>query len=65
MDKNIGKTDRLLRLSLAAIMVVIALTITSPLRWIAWLVAAIMIVTSLVSICPIYSILGIKTCKTR
>jgi len=67
MDKNMGKTDRTLRLVLAVVLAAVALTgaVSGWLYWAAILVAVVMAVTALVGNCPAYSILGIKTCTVR
>lgn len=69
MKKNMGKTDRIMRLTIAAIIVALYVThtITGALGIGLLVLAAIFVGTSLVSTCLIYSLLGICTrheCKT-
>lgn len=65
MKKNVGNLDRIIRLLIAAVIAVLFLTktITGTLGIILLVLAAILILTSLINFCPIYAILGMKTCK--
>lgn len=67
MTVNMGKIDRGLRLVLAAILVYAAFATEAlgagPLFWIALAVAAVFTLTALVGNCPLYSIVGIRTCR--
>lgn len=65
MKKNVGNVDRIIRLLIAAVIAVLFLTktFTGTLGIILLVVAAILILTSLINFCPIYAILGIKTRK--
>lgn len=68
MTTNMGKLDRGLRLAIAAALVGLAFGTTALggglLFWGALVVAGIFTLTSIVGNCPIYSIIGIKTCRT-
>lgn len=59
MTRNIGTVDRIARLVLGALLVVLALTGSIGV-W-GWL-GLIFIGTAFVKFCPIYKVLGIKTC---
>ncbi len=68
MTPNIGTTDRALRL-LAGIALLglawlapIALFTSTTALVLATVVGVVMIVTALVRFCPLYAVLGIKTC---
>lgn len=65
MKKNMGGTDRTIRLLIAALLVVLYFMeiLTGTLGLIGLVVAAVFALTSLVSFCPLYSLVGIKTCK--
>lgn len=67
MKKNMGSTDKLIRFILAAVFIVLYFTniITGTLGIIALVLAAVFILTSLVSFCPLYAPFGITTCKTK
>jgi len=60
MDKNIGDLDRILRLGVGLVLIVLTLTGTIGL-W-GW-VGVIPIATALARRCPAYLPFGIKTCK--
>lgn len=64
MTKNMGALDKSLRLIVAAIAVALALTgtITGTLAIIAYVVAAVFVLTGFVSFCPLYRLVGLRTC---
>lgn len=64
MKKNMGSLDRALRLIVAAVLAVLALngTLAGPLALGAWVIVAVFVVTSLVSFCPLYRVIGMNTC---
>jgi hypothetical protein len=66
MKKNVGSIDKVARIIIAAVLaaVVISSIITGTLGIVALLIAAVLLITSLVGFCPLYRILGISTCKT-
>ena len=65
MKKNMGTADRLIRLIIAALILGLSFThvTTGLLATILIVVAAIFALTSLVSFCPLYTLVGINTCK--
>ncbi|MBX7539777.1 YgaP family membrane protein [Qipengyuania sphaerica] len=65
MRKNMGSLDKTIRLISAAVLVMLALTgtLTGTLAIAAYAIAAIFVVTSLVSVCPAYLPFGISTCR--
>jgi len=67
MKKNMGGTDKAIRLLIAAVIVILAFTkvITGTWAIILFIVAAIMVLTSLISFCPLYLPFGIHTNKTK
>ena len=62
MKKNVGNIDRLLRITLGLVLVVLAATGTLGV-W-AWL-GIVPLATGLTGWCPPYSLLGINTCKNK
>ncbi|MBL7894903.1 MAG: DUF2892 domain-containing protein [Bacteroidia bacterium] len=65
MKKNMGNMDRMIRLILAAVLliVVFATNLTDGvLSYVLLGVSATFILTSLISFCPLYPLLGINTC---
>jgi hypothetical protein len=67
MKKNMGSIDKVIRLLLAVVFILLFVfnTVTGIFGYVLLALAAIFILTSLVSFCPLYAIFGIKTCKTK
>ncbi len=67
MKKNMGGTDRIVRLVVAAIIGVLYFTnvIEGTLAYIFMTLAAVFVITSFISFCPLYSIVGLNTCKVK
>ena len=67
MTKNMGSTDKIIRLILAAIILALYFfdVISGTLGIILVAVAAIFALTSFISFCPAYLPFGINTCKTK
>ncbi|MEO7982439.1 MAG: DUF2892 domain-containing protein [Bacteroidota bacterium] len=65
MKRNMGNTDRFTRILIAALIAALYFTntITGILGYVLLGIAAIFLLTSLISFCPLYTLLGIKTCK--
>lgn len=59
MKSNVGGLDRLLRIVVG--LVLIALAATHVVGWWGWL-GAIPLLTGIVRFCPLYTLLGIRTC---
>jgi len=66
MKKNMGSVDRAMRIIVAIVLVALAATgtISGTLAIAAYVVAAVFLLTSLVSTCPAYLPFGISTCST-
>lgn len=61
MKCNVGQTDRIIRISLAALIAALGLYFSS---W--WgLVGIVPLATGLSLFCPIYKIFGVSTCSTK
>jgi hypothetical protein len=67
MKKNVGNGDRFLRIMIGIIALILVMgnVVEGTLMWVALVVGVIMVVTSSIQICPLYSILGINTCKVK
>jgi hypothetical protein len=65
MKKNMGSTDKLIRVLIAVVIAVLYYLdiIGGTLALVLLALALIFLLTSLVSFCPIYTIFGINTCK--
>ena len=62
MSSNVGTVDRILRAILG--LVLIALVFIGPQSAWGW-IGVIPLATALFGLCPVYSMLGIKTCKVK
>ena len=62
MSRNEGTLDRVLRIILG--LVLLSLIFVGP-QTMWGLVGIVPLVTGLVGICPVYSVLGIKTCSVK
>jgi hypothetical protein len=65
MSINMGSTDKLSRLVIAIVLIVLYYTnvLKDSLGIIALVAALILTITSLIGYCPLYTILGLKTTK--
>ncbi len=66
MKCNVGMVDRSLRALAAAVLLYFAFTAAAfgPLQWLMTAFALIFVLTAIAGNCPIYTALGLKTCKT-
>jgi hypothetical protein len=64
MKKNMGSTDKIIRLIIAAVIGVLFLTniISGTLGIILLALAGIFVLTSVISFCPLYTLFGASTC---
>jgi len=67
MKKNMGKVDKVIRILVAVIILVLYLThvITGTLAVILLILAGVFVVTSLIGTCPLYMPLGLSTRKKQ
>jgi hypothetical protein len=65
MKKNMGTIDRIIRVIIAAVIAVLFFTnqITGTLGIVLIILAAVFLLTSLISFCPLYLPLGLRTNK--
>ena len=64
MIRNVGSTDKIIRLVVGIALVAWALLGTGSYHWIGWL-GVILIATALLGTCLLYIPLGIKTCPAQ
>jgi Protein of unknown function (DUF2892) len=64
MKKNVGSTDKIIRILLAIVFAALFFTgtVTGVLGYVLLALGAIFVLTSLVGFCPIYAVLGMSTC---
>jgi len=67
MKKNLGTVDKIIRVLLAAIITVLYFTgvVTSTLGIVLMVLAVIFLLTSIISICPIYLALGLSSAPKK
>lgn len=67
MKKNMGIADRVIRVIIAAIIAVLFFTgvIEGTLGIVLLVLAGIFVLTSLISVCPLYMPCGIRTCAAE
>jgi len=67
MKKNMGGTDRILRIVLAVVFAVLYFTGTvgGTIGLVILILGAVFLATSLISFCPLYLPFGISTCKAK
>lgn len=64
MKKNMGIADRLVRVLIAAIVGALYYTgvVSGTLGVVLLVLAGVFVATSLISFCPLYTLLGVSTC---
>jgi fatty acid desaturase len=67
MKKNMGNADRIIRIIIAAIIVALYFTniITGTFGIVLLVLAGVFVLTSLISFCPLYAIVGLNTCPAK
>jgi hypothetical protein len=65
MTTNVGTTDRIIRLVVAAVLggLILTNTVEGTLAWVCGVGAAAAVLTAVFRFCGLYTILGISTCK--
>lgn len=64
MKKNMGNLDRMVRILLSIVFAVLFFTgtVSSALGMILLVAGGVFLATSVISFCPLYTVLGINTC---
>lgn len=67
MKKNMGTADKMIRVIIAAIVGVLYFTnvINGTLGIVLMVLAIVFLLTSFISFCPLYTLLGIRTCQLQ
>lgn len=67
MKKNMGGADRIIRIIVALVVAGLYYfkVIDGTLAYVLLAVAAIFLLTSFISFCPLYSIFGLNSCKVK
>ena len=67
MKQNMGGADKIVRILIALIIGVLYFKgiVTGTIGIVLMVLAVVFVVTSLVSFCPLYTLFGVSTCKTK
>jgi fatty acid desaturase len=67
MKKNMGNTDRLIRIVLAVIFAILYFTntVTGTFGIILLILGGVFLLTSFISFCPLYTLIGLNTCPAK
>lgn len=67
MKKNMGNTDKIIRVIIAVIIAALYFTgtITGTLGIVLLVLAGVFVITSFMSFCPLYAPFGLSTCPTK
>ncbi len=63
MKLNVGTTDRKIRIAIANVAAILAVVVGGTFGVVLWVVAAIMLATGIVRVCPLYLPFKISTNK--
>ena len=63
MERNAGTVDRVIRLLLGILLLGLYGALEPPLKYLT-LFGLVLVATAITGICPLYSLFGIRTCKT-
>ena len=66
MKKNMGSTDKIIRVLLAAVFAFLYFgnVVSGTVGILLLVLAAVFLLTSIVSFCPLYTLVGVNTCPT-
>jgi len=65
LQKNVGETDKKIRITLGVIAVFLATQIPEWPRWVLLIMGVVLIFTGLFQFCGLYTLFGVNTCKTK
>lgn len=67
MKKNMGNADRFIRIFVAVIFAILYLTntVSGTLGIVFLAIAIIFLLTSFISFCPLYTVIGVNTCGRK
>ena len=67
MKKNMGSADKIIRILIAAMIITLYVTnvLSGTVAIILLVIAGIFVLTSFVSFCPVYTLLGVNTCANK
>lgn len=64
MNKNVGSADKVVRVLVGLGLLSLVFVLQGNMRWLG-LIGLVPLGTALMGFCPLYAMIGIKTCKTK
>jgi hypothetical protein len=64
-QKNVGETDKKIRISLGVVSVFLATQVAAWPRWVLLILGVVLILTGLFQFCGLYTLFGINTCQKK
>jgi hypothetical protein len=64
MEKNVGNTDRLIRVIIGLALLSMLVFVEGSLKWLG-LIGLVPLLTAAMSWCPLYSLFGLRTCPMK
>jgi Protein of unknown function (DUF2892) len=67
MKKNMGTADRIIRLLAAVVFAILYFTgtVSGTLGIVLLVLGGVFVLTSIISFCPLYSLVGLNTCPSK
>jgi hypothetical protein len=67
MKKNMGNVDKIVRLAIAALVIILFSTnvLSGTIGIVLVALSAVFVMTSLIGFCPLYKIVGLSTCSVE
>jgi len=67
MKKNMGNTDRIIRIIVAAVFAALYFTgtVTGTFGMVLLVFGGVFLATSVISFCPLYTLVGLNTCSVK
>lgn len=64
MKKNVGSADKIVRIVLGLGLLSLLFLLDAPMKYLG-LIGFVPLLTSMMSWCPLYTLLGVNTCKVK
>ena len=64
MQKNVGSADRIVRIALGLGLLSLLFLLEAPMKYLG-LIGIVPLLTSLMGWCPLYTLLGMNTCRVK
>lgn len=65
-EKNVGKTDQIIRIVIGLLLMIgSVLFLSAPINYVLAIIGLILILTGVFRTCGLYSIIGLNTCKIK